>query len=341
MNWTEYSEKVLKLKSPERIKFEAIREKKPTGAYFEELEKHLHDKRKYYLDFIRLAYIGYVALGNDNELYFVEPIEDTLAKIKKIPKVTDEDINEHRTHPRLLSAEDAKKAMSAVARHETKDRREDINRILYAMLITQDSFGVIDELTPNALSILASLKDLSFTNFNNNNAATRQKDARSIIEKVLPYSIACGKKEAKSIEEKVEARLVGHEILIGLNNIYFSGTTTDPSRLFTIEQPVDTQVSSAIVDLFSEKGGSALLNIMNAIRGETFSIINDDAIGQTEENSLIYQVSLIYACSNLGEENVEELFTMSEEALEERVTTLKEKNKPKTRAKQRRSLWIR
>ena len=48
-----------------------------------------------------------------------------------------------------------------------------------------------------------------------------------------------------------------------------------------------------------------------------------------------------YNLEEMLSENIEELFTMSEEALEERVTALKEKNKPKTRAKQRRSLWIR
>lgn len=342
MNWIHYLEFVLKLKSPEQLKDEAIRNNMSAKEYFAKLEATLKTKREYYLKFVRLMYIGYMVLSpKDHSSYFIEPLEDTNAKTRKIPKIGENDVELPRKHYRLLSRQEIDEALEAVSNHKTKDRSDDVNRILYAMLKTQDRFGIIDETIPNTLNILSCLKDLSFSSFANQYASTKQGDARSVVEAVLPYRIACGKQEAKKIKDRVEARLVGHEILLCLNNMYYEEDVEKPYKLFDTEQVINAKTTESIVKRFSEKSGNRLLNIMNAVRGETYSIINDDVLGQAEERTPFFKLSLIYACSNLGEENIEGLFSMNEDELKDRVTTLKEKNKPKTRAKQRRSLWIR
>ena len=328
MNLKQYLDNILKLPTPEQLKKYAIDNHLLAEDYFKKLDSMLKTKRDYYLMFVKLIYIGYIINSRaDNQGYFIEPLEDTILRSKKIPKIHEKEDNPSTRKTYRLLKEEIEKIIKAVKTHQVKDRREDLNRILYAMLKTQDRFGFIDEAIPNTLNMLSCLKDLDFINFENKYAATKSGNARSVVEKVLPYSIACGKTKANSIEERVEARLVGHEILICLNNLFYGENNNDPYSLFNIEQVVDTKTAKAIVKRFQEKNGSRLLTLMNAIRTEAYAALESDSLGQG--NEAIYPISLIYACSNLGEEDPEPLFSMSTEELKERLETLKKERPAK------------
>ena len=289
--------------------------------YCKELAENREKRREYRLVLKDLKYIGMLTnyWDSDNQV-FVE-------LGRKLPSGVIAPI-------RALSEEEIDDAFSIVQHHEEREPFDLANRLLYAMIQTQDRIGITDTVIPNSLDLVSSLNDLYFSRSNTNTVVTRKGQARRVVSNILPYQIASGIVSNPDFKQRVEARLEGFDILQMFN--YFYDAKDHPFPIQSIQQCeryVPERSSRAVTAHFTEKNGKRLLELMNSVRDYANHICEDENfIDSVKEQqfvswvSPIHHVSMIYACSLMGEEEVEPLFSMSMNQLENHTKEIRRKN---------------
>ena len=289
--------------------------------YCEELAENREKRRDYRLVLKDLKYIGMLTnhWDSDNQV-FVE-------LGRKLPSgVT--------TPMRTLSEAEIDEAFSIVQSHEEHSSFALANRLLYAMIQTQDRIGITNVVIPNSLDLISSLNDLYFSRSNTNTVVTRQGQARRVVSNILPYQIASGMISNPNFKQRVEARLEGFDILQMFN--YFFDAKDYPFPIQSIqncERYIPDRSSGAISTYFTDKNGKRLLELMNAVRDYANHICEDENYIDSVQDqkfvswvSPIHYVSMIYACSLMGEEEIESLFSMSMNELEHHTKEVRKKN---------------
>lgn len=289
--------------------------------YCKELAENREKRRDYRLVLKDLKYIGMLTnyWDSDNQV-FVE-------LGRKLPSGVSIPI-------RTLSEEEIDEAFSIVQNHEEHNSFTLANRLLYAMIQTQDRIGITNVVIPNSLDLISSLNDLCFSRSNTNIVVTRKGQAREVVSDILPYQIASGMISNPDFQQRVEARLEGFDILQVFNYFYDAKDYPFPIQsIQNCERFIPDRSSRAVTTHFTEKNGKRLLELMNAVRNYANHICEDenyiDSIQQEQFVSWvspIHPVSMIYACSLMGEEDIVPLFSMSTNELEYHTKEIRKKN---------------
>lgn len=292
--------------SDEKIKMDAYFNDVSYREFLKMMRENQSKRRDYHLKFLPLQYIGMLTVYYDSDKEtFIEP------GFKK--------------PARNLSYEEIDEAVAVVGEHSKAGAFSSTNRLLYAMLKTQDQAGIDGFVIPNTLDLLCCLQDLNFSYTRTYNIATRKDGARDALKKVLPYQIASKELKNPSFQDRVKARLDGYDIIQMLDFFYDSLDLEYPFLpLDSCEQYVPDRNGRVIISRLTKNNGRRLLEIMNSIRSYSNQICEDASFFDylekrpiTEAKKPIHHVSMIYACSLMGEENVENLFSMTESELEQ------------------------
>lgn len=205
-----------------------------------------------------------------------------------------------------------------LAIHEVSDQRDfrNANRFLYSILKVQAHFNDFEQLLPHTINMLSSLNYLDFHYFPFFHISHWKDDTNEMASYILPYEIACGELDCHDFYTRLRARIEGYTIL--KYYYYESGMQSDFSPHYTKDY-LD-------VLLFGFNGSQPIMeSILTRIYQNTDAIIHCDdssyilniyseshekVLGRNDKfHYMIFpEVSLIYACYLMGDEEVSTLF---------------------------------
>ena len=206
-------------------------------------------------------------------------------------------------------------------RHK-RDYYSNANRFLYAILSVQGKFDEFQELLPHTIDMLYSLCHLHFQFFPFFELPKEKKDARELASFVLPYEIALRHVSAKDFYTRVKARIEGYMIL----SLYYSEGMLARNLNYTNYNRVDDLLVPLLFGNDSEKPLMETIirevyqnaeDIVHSENDEFISMIYPQSLSRIfgEEKEYHYmifpEVSMIYACVLMGEEDITPLFDLS------------------------------
>ena len=204
------------------------------------------------------------------------------------------------------------------------------NKLFYAMLKTDDKIAKAVEdknidthegVSPHVIDMLMALNELQFPIYGQRDVSTREGNAREIANDVLPYAIASGnnldgdRKAALDIGKRIIEYYVfqEHFILCGASEgpCYLCNISDNLSRLIG-----RGEVIRKLFDAVRENAKRTIndVNYMNMIGTYKYDAYDGGGkkYGEDTINGVLPEVSLIYTCSLIGDENItKELFDLN------------------------------
>ncbi len=198
---------------------------------------------------------------------------------------------------------------------------QNANRFLYAILNTQGRFDEFQELLPHTVDMLYSLCHLRFQFFPFFELPKGNKDVRELASYVLPYEIAMRHVSSKDFYTRLRARIEGYAIL---NHYYSAGKLLSQEKHFSPKKAEDYLIPLLV-------GGDLEKPMMESIIEQVYQnaedIIHCDddqfisaiyplslsyVMDENEKNHYMIfpEVSMIYACAMMGEEDIVPLFDL-------------------------------
>lgn len=229
----------------------------------------------------------------------------------------------------------------------SKNYSKEANEYLYAMLKTDDKIlKTVDSnhpetdlgVSPHVIDMLVALNNLSFPIYGKRDVCTREGNARKIASDILPYAIASGNNANESnylldMEEALDMgnymlNFYGYQVyhaLVGypdgrnmiINNADFLAgfIGSNSSRASDIKRLMDAVRENARRIMYDENYINMLSTYYHSLYDET----NKDTHFRVAS-----EVSLIYACSLMGDKNItKELFDLNLEDLKAYTTNVR------------------
>lgn len=211
------------------------------------------------------------------------------------------------------------------------------NRLLYGIMKTHDKMQGSNDLLPHTVDAISSMTDLYFHYYPDRHVITRDGRAREVVCSILPYEIASGDVYGDDFYTRLQARIDGYAIL---KSCYYGSQadTRDVKPLKTVQSFVHKLFHSSD----SSREGVLMNKVVRTIHENAHEIIHHPSSGfihsiesyptdnpdieQLESTYMIFpEVSMIYACSLIGNEDVRPLFDMNLNQLEDYTCKVLEK----------------
>lgn len=261
-------------------------------------------------------------------------IEFQFFQLKKFGMIQDQSVVEPISDGKIRRIRDVSEISLAIREVNRSDCSfyQSAMRFLYGILKMQNRFDEFQDLLPHTLDMLNSLVYLRFQYFPFFDMTRRDIHTRNIISYVLPYMIARGEVFCKDFYTRMRARIEGYEILKYYYYNSFLASSSDeyiPSTSIEFLEVLLKGVSlkrpfmeSIIRTIYQN-----VEDIIHCENEKFISSIYPLSFNQNEKNDKFHymmfpEVTLIYACSVMGDTSIESLFDFDLSFLKKHTVTV-------------------